>query len=33
MVKERDDTWRMKTMPELMDKKVKDMPKNILHLF
>ena len=35
MVEERENKWRMKTMQELMDKKVKeeDIPKNILHLF
>jgi hypothetical protein len=33
MHKDRDNVWRMKTMEELMDKSVKDVPKNILHLF
>ena len=35
MVEERENKWRMKTMQELMDKKVKEeeIPKNILHLF
>ena len=35
MVEERENQWRMKTMQELMEKKVKedDIPKNILHLF
>lgn len=35
MVEDRDGKWRMKTMEELMDKKVssEDIPKNALHLF
>lgn len=35
MIEERENQWRMKTMQELMDKKVKEdeIPKNILHLF
>lgn len=33
MFKDRDDVWKMKTMDELMDKSVKNVPKNILHLF
>jgi len=33
MFKDRDDVWKMKTMDELMDKSVKKVPKNILHLF
>ena len=33
MYKDRDDTWKMKTMEELMDKNVKEVPKNLLHLF
>ena len=35
MHKEDNGAWRMKTMRELMSKKVKDedLPKNCLHLF
>jgi hypothetical protein len=33
MEQDRDGKWQMKTMDQLMDKKVKDVPKNILHLF
>ena len=33
MFEDRDGTWKMKTMDELMDKGVKKVPKNILHLF
>lgn len=35
MKEEREGVWTMKTMQELMDKRVKaeNIPKNILHLF
>lgn len=33
MYEDRDGTWKMKTMEDLMDKSVKKVPKNILHLF
>lgn len=33
MEKDRDNNWKMKTMEDIMDKNVKDVPKNILHLF
>ena len=33
MYEDRDGKWKMKTMEDLMDKGVKDVPKNILHLF
>lgn len=33
MEQDREGKWQMKTMDHLMDKKVKDVPKNILHLF
>ena len=33
MYKDRDDVWKMKTMSDVMDKNVKKIPKNILHLF
>ena len=33
MEEDRDGNWKMKTMSDLMDKKVKKIPKNILHLF
>ena len=33
MYEDRDGIWKMKTMEDLMDKSVKKIPKNILHLF
>ena len=33
MFEDRDGVWKMKTMSDLMDKNVKKVPKNILHLF
>ena len=33
MKEDRDGTWKMKTMSELMDKNVKTIPKNCIHLF
>jgi hypothetical protein len=33
MYEDRDGVWKMKTMEDLMDKSVKKIPKNILHLF
>ena len=33
MEQDRDGVWKMKTMTDLMDKSVKKIPKNILHLF
>ena len=33
MYEDRDGNYKMKTMHDLMDKNVKTIPKNILHMF
>lgn len=33
MEEDRDGVWQMKTMPDVMENKVKKIPKNCLHMF
>jgi hypothetical protein len=33
MYEDRDGTWKMKSMSELMDRNVKNIPKNVIHMF